>query len=65
MSKNIVDYTCYRCGGHRIVHDCTARYNSSTGEYEIIDILDSSFCEDCEDECKVDFGEVEENDELD
>jgi hypothetical protein len=50
--------TCSHCGGSNILFDAVAKWMPEYGEY-MIDIHDSSNCEDCGGECRVNWREVE------
>lgn len=45
MSKET--WFCRKCGGTDIRHDAIAEYNPEKGDYEVVSVLDDTWCEDC------------------
>ena len=54
------NFYCKQCGESDIIHDATARYDPETDKYEVVDVLDGSYCVSCEETVKVVFGEEAE-----
>lgn len=48
MTEPKETWFCSVCGSLNIVHDATARWDPDTEEFELIDVCDGDYCEDCE-----------------
>jgi hypothetical protein len=57
-----IDYVCSKCGT-RIVFDAWVEYNPETTEYEIVNIFDGYYCEECQVTHGITDKEIELEDE--
>ncbi len=48
---------CTNCGSDQVSVDATARWNIETQDWEITDIMDGEFCDDCD--CETHFKDAE------
>ena len=48
---------CHKCGSTNIQHDAIVKYNPETGDYEVVNVLDDAWCEDCMSEDWTDSGD--------
>lgn len=38
---------CAECGSRNIQHDAIVQWNSTTEEFDVVSVLDGTWCEDC------------------
>lgn len=48
--------TCSDCGSENVLRDAWASWNVETQEWELGQVFDEAFCEQCEGACKI--GEI-------
>lgn len=58
MSK--IKYVCTKCGSDNVLFDSWARWNEDKQEMELETTFNNSYCEDCENDCRVKEVEIEE-----
>lgn len=46
---------CRECGSTRVVVDATVAFNSASGLWEVIDVLDGAFCQACEEQTEFEW----------
>lgn len=49
---------CSKCGGRKVVRDATAAWSSEDNRWELAGVQDHATCEDCNDDCDIEFKEV-------
>ena len=68
-----IKYKCEYCGSSNITFTANAHFNEDTQEFEIADVLDEAFCNNCEKEIDSEMIDsetnqnisIEQNDEID
>lgn len=51
-------YICSKCGGKNIVSDASAVWSVEKQDWVLSDVCDGTYCEDCQDECRIDEREL-------
>jgi hypothetical protein len=46
--SNKVKKVCKHCGGDNVWKDASARFNTTTQEYELSGLYDAEYCDDCD-----------------
>ncbi len=61
MNATTQSPVCNRCGGPNICIDAAARWDEDAGNWVVSSYFDDGHCDDCEDECQVDWVSVKAN----
>ena len=46
-------WVCAHCGSKNVSCDATVRWSYESQAWEVSDVLDGDYCDDCEGECRV------------
>lgn len=50
VGTTLREYFCRRCGSRDVRHDAIVQWDPSTEDWNVLDVLDEAWCEDCQQE---------------
>lgn len=57
MTKPARIARCTTCGGGNVLRDAWACWSNEEQEWELAQVFDHAFCEDCDTDCQIDLLE--------
>ena len=60
MAETFKTPVCDECGSQNIWADACATYHPATGQWELSSVMDYTECNDCMNECRVEWKEMEQ-----
>ncbi|MNR57174.1 hypothetical protein D3C85_1778990 [compost metagenome] len=65
MNQKKVNFVCARCGSSNVIKDAWAEWDIDSQRWTLHSTYDSCYCQDCQEDCRLEKVSVEPEDRLD